>query len=405
MTLSAVISDTGVTAPDYPTILAGLQDEYRSIFGSDVNLDADSQDGQQLAIFARAVYDSNQSVIAAYNSFSPNSAQGVGLSNLVKINGLKREVPSNSQVIVDLVGQVGTVITNGIVGDNLNLNTRWALPATVVIPSGGTISVTATCTELGSTDAAIGTITQILTPTRNWNSCNNSSAATAGNPVESDATLRQRQTASTSLPSLTILGGIYAAIANLSGVTRLQVYENDTDIADADGLTPHSIAAVVLGGDATAILSAIAAKKSPGTATNGTTSGTIIDPHGVPDVIQYYPLTVKQVDVGITIKALTGYVSTTGDLIKAAVAEFLDTLDIGEDSYYLRLVAPANLEGEAAVTATGLSQQALAAFSSTFTVTVVTQAFHGNSKSAQNLTVAFNEAAAGDVANIVLTVV
>jgi uncharacterized phage protein gp47/JayE len=405
LTLSAIISDSGVTAPDYPTILSGLQDGYRSIFGSDVNLDADTQDEQQLAIFARAIYDSNQSVIAAYNSFSPNSAQGTGLSNLVKINGLKREVPSNSQAVVDIVGAVGTVITNGIIGDNLNLNTRWALPATVVIPSGGTISVTATCTELGSTAAALGTLTQILTPTRGWQSVTNASAATAGNPVEVDATLRQRQTASTALPSLTVLGGIYAAIANLSGVTRLQVYENDEDTADADGISPHSIAAVVLGGDATEILTSIASKKSPGTGTDGTTTGVIIDPHGVPETIRYYPLTVKPVDVGITIKALTGYTSTTGDLIKASVAQFLSTLDIGEDSYYLRLVAPANLEGEAAVAATGLSQQALAAFSSTFTVTIVTQAFHGNSKSAQNLTLAFNEAASGDVANIVLTVV
>ena len=61
-------------------------------YGSDAVLTPDSQDGQLLAVFAQAIYDNGQALIAIYNSFSPATAQGAGLSSLVKINGLARDV-------------------------------------------------------------------------------------------------------------------------------------------------------------------------------------------------------------------------------------------------------------------------------------------------------------------------
>ncbi len=131
------ITAAGITSPDYSDILAELQDGYYSIYGSDAVLTSDSQDGQLLAIFAQAIYDAGQSVIAAYNSFSPANAQGAGLSSIVKINGISRKVPSNSQCVVTVIGQAGAQITNGVVGDNLNLGTQWALPALVTIPPRG----------------------------------------------------------------------------------------------------------------------------------------------------------------------------------------------------------------------------------------------------------------------------
>lgn len=403
--LAAQITAAGISAPDYPTILASLQDSYRGIYGSDVDLDPDTQDGQLLAIFARAIYDCNQSVISSYNAFSPNTAQGTGLSNLVKLNGLRRKIPTNSTAVLTLVGAVGTVITNGVVGDNVNLDTRWTLPATVTIPLSGTIDVTATCTAPGSTAAAIGSLTRILTPTFGWQSATNSAIATAGNPVEADPELRQRQTVSTALPALSNLQAIYSVIDNLDGVTRLAVYENDTDSADSNGISAHSISAVVLGGDVTAIANAIASKKAPGTGTYGSTSVVVVDSHGVSDTIHFYILALTNLDVHVTVKALAGFAATTEPLIQAAVAAFISGLDIGEDSYYLRLVAPANLEGDVAVATSGLSQADLDVLSKTFTVTAVTQGAHGGLLSAADVVIAFNAAATCGASQVSITVV
>lgn len=401
---SLVVTATGISGPDYPTVLAALQADFQSIYGSDIDIDPDTQDGQLIGIFALAIFNAQQSCIASYNSFSPTTAQGVGLSSVVKINGLARQVATNSQAIVTVVGVAGTSITNGIIGDNLGLNTQWALPASVLVPLSGTIAVTATCTSEGATAASAGSLTQILTPTYGWQSVTNAAAATAGNPVESDALLRQRQSSSTSLAALTNLGSIYAAVANVSGVTRLQVYNNDTDTTDANTVPAHCVSAVVQGGDTIAIATAIADKKAPGTGTYGNITETIIDPHGIAAVINFYALSVTELDVVINIVALTGFATTTEPLIQQAVQAYVQSLSIGEDSYLLRLVAPANLEGAQAMLGTGLSQADLDVLGETFTVLNVGQCAHGGTPVAQNLAIAFNAAADLLLANISVVV-
>ena len=403
--LPLTITTTGISGPDYPTILASLQSDFQSIYGSDIDIAPDTQDGQMIAIFAQAIYDCYQSCIATYNSFSPSTAQGVGLSSIIKINGLTREVPTNSQANITIVGVYGIPITNGIIGDNLNLNTQWALPALVTIPIGGSIVVTATCTAQGSTLAAPGTLTVILTPTFGWQSATNVAAATAGNPVESDAALRQRQSTSTSLSALTNLQGIFAAIQAVQGVTELKIYQNDTNSTDGNGVPGHSISAVVNGGDATAIATAIAQKKAPGTGTYGNISEVIIDPNGIPDTIEFYALTVSQVDVVVSIIALTNFTTTTEALIQEALAAFVSELNIGEISYFRRLFAPANLEGDAATTGTGLTQAQLDTLSATYTIVGVAQCLHSGTPLAADLAIAFNAQAACIVANVTVNVV
>ena len=161
-TLAPVVTATGISAPSYQDILLSLQASYANIYGSDIVWDASTQDYQWVAIQAAAINDTNQTIIATYNSFSPATAQGAALSSVVKVNGIAREVPSNSSVDLTVVGQAGTTITNGLVGDNLNLNTQWDLPASVVIPPGGSLLVTATCSVSGSTVAntRLGNINQ-----------------------------------------------------------------------------------------------------------------------------------------------------------------------------------------------------------------------------------------------------
>lgn len=394
-TLAAQITAAGISAPDYDDALAQLQSGYWQIYGSDAVLDPDSQDGQLLAVFARAITDLNQLAINTYNSFSPASAQGAGLASIVKINGLTKEVASNSTTIVTIVGQVGTTITNGMVGDNAGLNTQWALPSIVNIPNSGTIDVTATCTTAGAVAAGAGTLTKILTPTLGWQSVTNAAAAQAGNPIEQDAALRRRQATSTANPSQTVLAGIKGAIAELPGVGRLEVYENDTDEADANGIAPHTIAAVVAGGDATAIAQAIQVHKTAGGGTAGTVSEQVVDPKGVPNTIRFYPLTNVPLTLIINIHPLNGYVSTTGTAIQQSVAGFINGLDIGEDSYLNRLWSAANLSGDAATSATGQTQAALDALAKTYTVVSILQARAG-APAAADVAIAFNEAATCD---------
>lgn len=372
MTLAVQITPTGPIAPTYAVILDTLKATMRSIYGSDIYLESDSQDGQMLAIFAQAIKDANDACIAVYNGFSPAFAQGTGLSSVVKINGIRRLVASNSEVTVTIGGVVGTIINFGQVADAVNQ--RWALPPTVVIPPAGTIDVTATAVDPGAIPASPGTVTKIATPTRNWQTVTNAAAATPGDPVEDDATLRQRQSVSTAIPALSVIDAIQGAIRNIPGVSRAVVYENDTDTTDANGIPEHSISPVVEGGDLTVIAQTIALYKTPGTGTFGSENVPVVDPGGIPITINFFQLDLEPIFVLTRLRALSGYLSTTGDFILASLVEWLETLDIGEDSYVNRLWAPVNLSGDAATTATGLSQTSLDALRNTYNPLAVYQA-------------------------------
>ena len=73
-TLAAQVTSTGISAPSYNDILSSLTASFQGIYGSDAYLGPDSQDGQLLAVVAQAIYDCNQTAIAVYNQFSPQTA-------------------------------------------------------------------------------------------------------------------------------------------------------------------------------------------------------------------------------------------------------------------------------------------------------------------------------------------
>ncbi len=80
---------------------------YRGIYGQDIYLGADSQDGQFMALLANAIHDCNGQTLSVYNAYSPSTAQGNGLSSVVKINGIRRKSATYSTCDFLCVGQVG----------------------------------------------------------------------------------------------------------------------------------------------------------------------------------------------------------------------------------------------------------------------------------------------------------
>ena len=157
------LDSTGFHYADYPTVLAYLQNEYRATYGQDVYLEADSQDGQSIAVQAQAMYDLMQLMAMAYNSFSPTTAIGDALSRIVKINGISRRAATYSTADLRIIGINGNKILNGVAEDSAGV--KWLLPATVIIPSGGEVTVTATAETIGAITAGVNTIIKIANPT------------------------------------------------------------------------------------------------------------------------------------------------------------------------------------------------------------------------------------------------
>lgn len=339
------VDATGYHYADYPAFRTWLVDQYKGIYGDDVYLEDDSQDGQFLSILAQAFYQTAALGNAVYNSFSPSTAQGVGLSRVVKINGLRRLSPSYSTATLTIVGTAGTVITNGIAQDSLGQ--KWLLPASVTIPGGGSVSVTATAEQIGFVTAQANTITTIFTPTRGWQTVNNATAASPGEPVESDAQLRQRQSISTSLPAETPLDATIGAVANVTGVSKATGYENYEDTTNGIGLPPHSIVIAVVGGTDDDIANAIMSKKTPGTNPEGNTGPiTVQDNRGLPVLIKFTRAVTAEIQCTVNVTAGTGWSNDYVDDIKAAVAAAINAVGIGQIVYFSALFTPALLVGQ-----------------------------------------------------------
>ena len=384
------IDATGFHSSTYATINAWMTEAFQSIFGADIDLDPDSQDGAIVAIYSRAIYDNQLIAQNIYSSFSPTYAQSDALSRNVEINGIERYAATYSTAEIVIVGVQGTNILSGQIQDVLSQT--WILPASVVIPSSGTITVTATAQNIGAVLADPNTITVILTPTRGWQTANNPAAATVGVSIETDAELRIRQQQSVALASLSVLDGTIGAIAAVPGVTSVRVYENDTNLTDGDGIPPHSISAVVEGGNDTAIATAIAVKKTPGTGTYGTTTVIVYDQYEIPNPINFYRPTIDTIGVQIDIHAFTGYITEYATEIANAVAAYINALGIGQDVLITKLYVPANLPGTVA--------------GSTYDITNIEINLDGGSYAASNITVAFNELAFCDpVADITVNLV
>jgi uncharacterized phage protein gp47/JayE len=338
----AFIDASGVHKPDFPIELAYFTTQFQSIFGADIYLGNDSQDGQFVGLLALALDDVNNAAIEAYNSFSPSTAQGTGLASVVKINGIARKVPSFGTVPVLLGGQSGITIINGTVEDSSGV--QWNLPASVIIPPTGQTTVTATCAILGAIATVAGPAT-IVNPTFGWQTASFFAAATPGAPVESDAALRGRQALSTSLPTLSVVEGIAGAILALPGVNRVVPYENDEDLPDSNGLPGHTIALVVDGGEVTTIATIIAIKKTPGCGTYGSIITPITNAYGITRNIAYFPPSIINISINVTVKALAGFTLDIQASIQTALVAWVNALPIGAAILLPRIYMPAQLSG------------------------------------------------------------
>ena len=322
------ITTAGLTIPTYMDYYQFLVATMQSIYGEDIYIDNDSQDGQFIQILALAMADSAKVLQSLYQSFSPTYASGAGLSRLVKINNIRRKGASFSTCDVTLTGQALTTIRDGTVRDVYN--NVWDLPPEVIIPASGQITVTATAQKIGSIYLSAGQLSTIGTPTRGWQSVTNASASNPGKQIETDSALRKRRDSSTGISATTPIDSITARIADINGVVSSAVYENYTDSTDANGIPEHSISVVCYGGDSQEIANTIFASKTIGANTYGTTTIPVTDSKGIVSNISFFRPTVIYPYVRIVIHPIKAAVDQTIiDNIVSSINAYMNNLTIG----------------------------------------------------------------------------
>ena len=326
------IDSTGMHIPTYTDIRDDLISKMKEIFGNDIYIDEDSQDYQQISIFAKKIFDTNALALLTYNNRTVNTAIGVSLDNLCAIAGIVRKAATYSTVQLTLTGAPTTVITSGKASDKDDEHI-WNLPNSVVIPESGTITVEATCNDAGDITVSSNTITKIITPVFGWYSVVNNFNGSGGTNEETDAELRGRYAFATAAPSETVFESIIASVSAVEGVKRIKAYENDTGTTNSLGHPSHSITLVVEGGDDTDVATEIYFKKTPGCYTNGTTSVDIVSLSGNTTRISFYRPTYKTVYVKVSLKKLSSYNDEYANDIKKAIVDYINNLEIAETVY------------------------------------------------------------------------
>ena len=276
------VDSTGLVLQTLSDIVTALETGFRDIYGADISLDANSPDGQMINLFAQAKMDILDCIASVYNSFSPGSAgcAGAVLDQRCALNGITRRggVKSTCYIqvwadrVVALVGESagsGTVFT---VSDNSG--NKFKLTTSTSTATGNNL-LHFTAEEAGEVEIAPANITTIETVTLGITGVTGATGAViAGRDEETDAELRQRRSVSVANPSSGFLDGLQGAILALDNVTSAKVYENNSSATDAYGIPPHSIWAVVDGGDETEIAEAIDIRRNAGCGTYGGTGTT-----------------------------------------------------------------------------------------------------------------------------------
>ena len=393
------IDAAGFHLPAFADVLAAHKADYAGNYGlanADLS-DVADQDVEWVTIEALAFQETFNLALAVYDSFSPATAQGAGLSSIVKTNGIARESASYSTQPVTVVGRAFIVLTGQTVSDGTN---AWTLPSPITIPASGTIDVTATCSVLGAISVPQGTVSGLSSITRGLQSITFSGVTSPGAAVETDPELKVRQTESTMLPAVGVVDGIQGAIAGLPNVARVAVYENDGLLPDANGIPGHTISAVVDGGDNTAIATAIAVRKLS-SGTFGTSSAVV--PSGVaqiPRTVYFFRPGEPAIGWALTVRPLMGFTTDGVAALQSAIAAWTNALGIGVDTAQGRIYrvpisrayAPAMLSGTV--------------YEGTFEI-VASSLMAGRDGLAPSLTdpvIAFNEAPSCQAANVNITV-
>lgn len=393
----AGVTAEGFVGKSLDEVYEGVKTKARAQLGADVAFTEASPEAAIARVFAEEVGDVWAMGEAVYLAFSREAAQGAALDNIGALTGTERLQAAASTLVLTATGTAGTVLPVGtgasVLATGVRVSTTeaatlaaapaWANATVYAVgarvttsnpsarvyrctvggasagsgtgPTGtapGIVDGTAVWAYLGDgaasadMDAEVtvtgpvpvlaGSVSQKDTPVAGWLGVTNLLDATLGRDVETDAAYRQRQVAELRGLGKASVPAIRALLSDpdlVPGVTAVTVFENDGNTT-VDGMPPHSIEALVEGGDAQTIRDVLWAAKPAGIYTHGTVVGTVTDVDG-PHTVRFTRPTVLTIWVRALNLKLTPAAPTDDAEVRAqlteAVVEYGDALPAGRD--------------------------------------------------------------------------
>lgn len=328
-------NNNGLEIDTFRDLFQTLSDAYKNIYGQDIDLDQESPDGQRVAIEAQARTDIEASLQWLYSQMDPDFNTGDMQQVIAKLHGLYLRPGSRSQRDLNVATDRPVFLYSGYrIRDQSNQ--VWLVRQNVTIPAG-TTTVTFFAQDFGKVTGLIADTFTQLTPELGILSITSDAVAVVGRDEETPEEFRQRRNRSLENPATGSTGAIFAKVAQLTGVTDLNVGENDTKIDDAlTGIPANSIWLVAEGGSVSEIVEVMVKQKGGGTGTKGTVTGryieTLIRPDGtalqIAHDMQFDRPVYKPLHINLTAKRKVTNDPVDLDTLKEALAK--RAMHIGE---------------------------------------------------------------------------
>ena len=254
---------TGLTMDTYSDLLEQFIALAVAWKGASISTDEKELLGHLIRGESYMLAEVNEIIQAVYDSQSVSAATGTRLTNLLELVKIERQDDAPSTATVTLTVSKATTIPAGSVARTVT-NVKFETDANVVFVGAGSDDVTATCTENGANNAAIGEINTIVTAVTGWTGVTNAAAAIPGRLRENDAELKTSHTLAVATSGERDAASIYEVVDAVDGVSGVRVDEDYTSS------TPVSV--YVIGGTNAAVAAAIDGQLTIGIGTAGTTS-------------------------------------------------------------------------------------------------------------------------------------
>jgi uncharacterized phage protein gp47/JayE len=130
-------------------------------------------------------------------------------------------------------------------------------------------------------------------------------------------------------------------LKKIVGVKYVNIAQNIFD-TPVNGITAHTFAPVVLGGDSTRIGQAILDTAPLGVASFGDVSVTAYDINSNPVVVKFSRPDLVPIKIVLTLETYPDFQENSPNLIRQALIDYIATLSVGDDILYSRLFTPIN---------------------------------------------------------------
>lgn len=325
MSQSSIIFDPerGLQVPETDKILAFVQEEFKKVFGNDINLDPSSPQGQLITSLAAMIVTKNTELLKLANQFNPLTAQGAFQDALGKIYFLDRKVAQPTIVLCECKGLIGTVIPANAIVESAD-GVRFYSSGERVIDETQNILVEFICERSGEIQVSPHSVNRIITVVPGWDTVDNPNAGVTGRLQETQGEFERRRYASVAKNSHGTVAAIYGSLADIDGVIDLVVLENRTnEPVTLAGVTidGHSVYISIFGGKDEDIARVIYHKIDCGCGTTGNVNVTHIakDFGNAVYVYQINRPAELPVYINVKIKKTKSTPATVADDIKKAV--------------------------------------------------------------------------------------